>query len=197
YYIEQIGYATYPWAALLPGALAGLGVDPRIKANRPKVFVGLWALIPFIVVSLSATKFEHYAFPCLPPLAILIALFREKLWRAGLRPPALSLVLGAGFFAMIGKDYWLKPKLITEMFTYNPERPYPQNLIADPMPVIVALLVVGAVVAAIGFARGGKTRAIFAGSGTLLLGFAIYIYIHMGPGGWVYEPVVRWAPRDA
>jgi 4-amino-4-deoxy-L-arabinose transferase-like glycosyltransferase len=196
YYIEQLGYATYPWGALIPGALATLGIDPRLKANRPKVFVGLWALIPFLAVSLSATKFEHYAFPCLPPLAILIALYMDRLWRDGLRPHTFSLVLGAGFYAMIGKDYWVKPKLITEMFTYNPERPYPQNLIADPLPVIAALILVGAVIAGLGFARGGKTKAIFTGAGLLLLGFSLYVYIHMGPMGWVNDVVVRWAPRD-
>jgi 4-amino-4-deoxy-L-arabinose transferase-like glycosyltransferase len=196
YYIEQLGYATYPWAVFLPGALATLGIDPRLKANRAKVFVGLWALIPFLVVSLSATKFEHYAFPCLPPLAILIAFYMDRLWRDGLRAHTFSLIVGAGLYAMIGKDYFAKPKLITEMFTYNPERPYPNNLIADPMPVIAALIVVGVVVAAIGFLRGGKTKAILAGAGLLLFGFGLYVYVHMGPTGWVNEVMVRWAPRD-
>jgi 4-amino-4-deoxy-L-arabinose transferase-like glycosyltransferase len=196
YYIEQLGYSMYPWSAFLPGAMGTLGIDPRVRANRPKVFVGLWALVPFLVVSLSATKFEHYAFPCLPPLAILTAFYMDGLWRDGLRPHTFSLLLGGGLFAMIGKDYWMRPKLITEMFTYNPERPYPQNLIADPIPVILALLFAGAVVALIGFARGGKTKAILWGSSSLLLGFSLYVYIHMSPTGWVNESVVRWAPRD-
>jgi 4-amino-4-deoxy-L-arabinose transferase-like glycosyltransferase len=196
YYIEQLGYSMHPWAALVPGALGvSLGFDPDKREDRAKIFVALWALLPFLVISVAATKFEHYGFPCLPPLAILIAFYVERLWKDGLRPHTLSLLFGAGLFAMISQSLWLKPKLITELFTYNPERPYPNDLIASPWPIIDAFVAVGAVTALIGVIRG-KSRAMMAGLVTLGLGFFLYIRIHLGPNGWSPVVLTRWAPKD-
>lgn len=197
YYIEQLGYGMYPWSALIPGALVTiLGVDPRKKDDRAKLFVGLWALVPFVVISLSATKFEHYAFPCFPPLAILTALFLDKLWREGLRPNTFTLLLSGALFAMIGQNLWNKPKLLTEMFTYNPDRPYPTNLIADPLPVIAALLLAGGVVVVLGLLRGGKGKALAWGGVTVSMGFLLYLSTHWTAAGWMQATAARWAPRD-
>jgi 4-amino-4-deoxy-L-arabinose transferase-like glycosyltransferase len=196
YYIEQLGYSMYPWSALVPGAVGVmLGLDPKVREDRAKVFVAIWALVPFVVISLAATKFEHYAFPCMPPLAILIALFVDKLWRDGLRPHSFSLLMAGALFAMIGQNLWLKPKILTDLFTYNPDRPYPENLVADPWPVITALVAVGAVLALLGLMRG-KGLARNLGLGVLAVAFAIYVKIHMAPGGWVQQPISNWAPKD-
>jgi 4-amino-4-deoxy-L-arabinose transferase-like glycosyltransferase len=196
YYIEQLGYCMYPWSALVPGALGVmLGLDPKAKEDRSRVFVGVWALVPFVVISLAATKFEHYAFPCMPPLAILLALYVDKIWREGFRPHTFSLLMAAGLFPMIGQNLWEKPKILTDLFTYNPDRPYPTNLIADPWPIIGALVFVGGALAILGMARGkGKARG--AGLLTLAAGFLIYIRIHMTAQGWVPQVVSSWAPKD-
>ena len=78
------GLRRLPWSALLPGIVSsGLGIDPKKPEDRSRVFIGLWALVPFLVISLSATKFEHYDLPCMPPLAILCGLYLDKLWRGG------------------------------------------------------------------------------------------------------------------
>jgi 4-amino-4-deoxy-L-arabinose transferase-like glycosyltransferase len=202
YFIQQLGYGMYPWSALLPGALGSvIKLNPAVKSNRPHLFVALWALIPFFVVSISATKFHHYAFPCFPPLALLLGLFIDRLWREGLEPHTLSLLIGAALLVMIGHDLVATPKHITDMFTYNPARAYPNDLIADPMPVLWTLLLGGGATALIGLALGGQGRAIMGGIVALMLGFALYIQIHLAqiPGGsWTWSPLVmaRWAPRD-
>jgi 4-amino-4-deoxy-L-arabinose transferase-like glycosyltransferase len=196
YYIEQLGYCMYPWSALLPGALGVLlGLDPKVKADRAKVFVGVWALIPFVVISLAATKFEHYAFPCMPPLAILLALYVDKLWREGLRPHTFSLLMAAALFAMIGQNLWETPKILTDLFTYNPDRPYPTNLIADPWPIIGTLFAVGAVLAVLGMVRG-KGKARNAGLVTLGAGFLLYLRIHLTSTGWSAMQLSSWTPRE-
>ena len=181
FYVEQLGYGMYPWSALIPAALVTtVGIDPREKADRSKLFVGLWALVPFLVISLSATKFEHYAFPCFPPLAILVALFLERVWRDGLRPYTFLLLLTGGFFAMIGQALFNRPKIITEMFTYNPERPYPDHLIADPSPVITALVLAGGAAVIVSLLSGGKGKAKVWGLVSIGIGFLVYISSHMG-----------------
>jgi 4-amino-4-deoxy-L-arabinose transferase-like glycosyltransferase len=196
YYIEQLGYGMFPWSALLPGALITTAVDPRVRADRAKLFVGLWAFVPFLVISLSATKFEHYAFPCFPPIAILTAFYLDKLWREGLRRHTFSLLLSGAFFAMIGQGLFQRPKIITEMFTYNPDRPYPTNLIADPMPVVGAILALGGVVLLLGFLRGAKGKAVAWGAATVGFGFLVYLSTHLASTGWVSGPQGQWAPKD-
>jgi 4-amino-4-deoxy-L-arabinose transferase-like glycosyltransferase len=68
YYISQIGFAILPVLALLPGALAH-----ALRAKRPAEIVWLaWALSAFVLVSAMGTKFHHYIFPAIPPLAMLV-----------------------------------------------------------------------------------------------------------------------------
>ena len=133
--------------------------DSTARSRGPQEALrGPWALVPFVVISLSATKFEHYAFPCFPPLAILVAIYLEQIWHDGLRPHTFNLLLSGGLFAMIGQAIFNRPKILTEMFTYNPERPYPNNLIADPTPVITALFIAGGVTVLLSLMTGGKGK---------------------------------------
>jgi 4-amino-4-deoxy-L-arabinose transferase-like glycosyltransferase len=194
YFIEQLGYGMYPWSALLPGALISVAkIRPSVKAHRPQLFVAIWALLPFFVVSMSATKFHHYAFPCLPPLAILLALFVEQLWTEGLEPHTLALLLAGALFAMIGQNLWFDPKHLTDMFVYNYDRPYPTNLVADMAPVIGALVACGAAACALAVALGGKGKALIGGAVALAVGGVLFVWIHLAS---VPQGGLTWAPAE-
>ncbi len=202
YFIEQLGYGMYPWSALVPGALISAArIRPSVKALRPQLFVAIWALLPFFVVSMSATKFHHYAFPCLPPLAILLALFLEQLWLEGLESHTLALLLAGALFAMIGQNLWFDPKHLTDMFVYNYDRPYPTNLIADATPVIAALVACGTAAAGLAWALGGKGKALSGGAGALAAAAVLFVWIHLqtvpkGGLSWVPAELAQLAPRD-
>ena len=139
YFIEQGGYAIFPWVALLPGALAvvspmrlrGLDVRGRIA------FIALvWTLFSFLLMDASATKFHHYVLPVIPGIAILVALFLDQLWEDGPAAHAIPLMLGAVLFFLVAKDLANTPKNFTDLFVYNYERTYPHEL--DTRPVIFA-----------------------------------------------------------
>ena len=202
YFVEQLGYGMYPWSALLPGALiAAAKIRPSVKAHRPHLFVAIWALLPFFVVSMSATKFHHYAFPCLPPLAILLALFVEQLWHEGLEAHTVALLLAGSLFAMIGQNLWFDPKHLTDMFVYNYDRPYPTGLIADPAPVLGALIACGLAALGLGAIFGRKGKALPGGVVTLAAALVFYFWIHLASvpkGGltWVPTELAQLAPRD-
>ena len=81
YFVEQLGFAVFPWVALLPGALTLVGrLSPRERSPRVQaaIFTALWALIAFVVFTLSATKFHHYCFPLVPPLACRVTPARAR-----------------------------------------------------------------------------------------------------------------------
>lgn len=136
YFIEQGGYAMFPWVALLPGALAVVSRS-KVRGGTPRDHLALiatiWALFAFALVGLSATKFHHYVFPVLPAAAILIGLFVDHLWEEGVPRHAVSLMFGFVLFVMVGKDLSTNPKDFTDLFVYNYDRPYPFDLVEKPL----------------------------------------------------------------
>jgi len=159
YFIEQGGYAIFPWVALLPGALAL--VSPlrlrQLDVRGRVAFIALvWTVFSFLLMDASATKFHHYVLPVLPGVAILIALFIDKLWEDGPAPHAIPLLLGGMLFFLVGKDLATTPKDFTDLFVYNYERAYPHEL--DTRPVVFAWsrrpLMTGDLVAAVLLAIG-------------------------------------------
>ena len=159
YFIEQGGFALFPWVALLPGALATVspmrlrGLDVRGRV----AFIGLiWTVFSFLLMDASATKFHHYVLVVLPGVAILIALFLDQLWEDGPAAHAVPLLLGAVLFFLVAKDLATTPKNFTDLFVYNYERPYPHEL--DTRPVVFGWsrrpLMTGDLVAAVLLAVG-------------------------------------------
>ncbi|MFT3710377.1 MAG: glycosyltransferase family 39 protein [Archangium sp.] len=131
YFILQGGYAMFPWVAIIPGAFAVVS-KLKIRGMSTADGVGLIAVIWFVfswaLIGSSATKFHHYVFPMLPPLAILMGLFIDKLWEEGVDQYAMVLLLGVPLFILVGKDLSATPKNFTDLFVYNYDRPYPTYL---------------------------------------------------------------------
>ncbi len=136
YFIEQGGYAIFPWVALLPGALAlvsPLRLRQLDTRGRVAFIAFLWAVFAFLLVDASATKFHHYFLPIVPPLAILFALFIDRLWEDGPAAHAIPLLLGGVLFFLVAKDLATTPKDFTDLFVYNYERAYPHDLDTRPL----------------------------------------------------------------
>lgn len=129
YFVEQLGYAVFPWVIAVPGAI-GLLTTVRLRGATPRdrlvAVAALWLAVTWLSAGNSATKFHHYAFPMLPPLAILIGVWLDELWEKG--TGAVSLALGGALFLLVAKDLWRGPKAFTDLFVYNSERPWPEHL---------------------------------------------------------------------
>ena len=159
YFIEQGGYALFPWVAALPGALA-LASRLRLRQldtrGRVTLIALLWMVFAFLLVGESATKFHHYVLPVLPGVAILISLFIDELWEEGPAAHAVPLILGAVLFALVARDLATRPQDFTDLFVSNYERAYPNEL--DTRPVLFAWshrsLMTGDLVAAVLLAMG-------------------------------------------
>lgn len=192
YFIEQLGFAIFPWVALVPGAMVAIGKlrakdeDPRSRAG---LFVALWAAATFFIFAMSATKFHHYCFPVVPPLVILCALFAERLWDEGIEGYAVPVLLGLGFFAAVAQNLWMAPKHLPDLFVYNYERPYPAREV-DPRQVFLLLFIGSGLWMALAYAW--KSKSMLAGTfGALAAAFAIYV-------SWFHwrELSPHWSQRD-
>jgi 4-amino-4-deoxy-L-arabinose transferase-like glycosyltransferase len=192
YFIEQLGFAMFPWVALLPGAWVTIGKlrakdeDPKVRAS---LFVALWAAASFFLFAMSATKFHHYCFPVVPPLAILCALFADRLWNEGIEGNALPILLGLGFFAAVAQNLWMTPKHLPDLYVYNYDRAYPTREV-DPRRVFVVLFAGGGLW--MGLAYVWKSKSMLVGTfGALAAAFAIYV-------SWFHWTRLspHWSQRD-
>ncbi len=139
YYLRELGYSMFPWVALLPGVLANVLRPalpaPRTRRQRAKLFVVAWLITSFAIFAFAATKYHHYCFPCLPPLAILIALHIEDLLENGVQGQVIALFVGGILFAMIAQDLTIYPSRLVNLFVFKYDRPYP---LAQMTPAVAA-----------------------------------------------------------
>jgi 4-amino-4-deoxy-L-arabinose transferase-like glycosyltransferase len=200
YFVQQGGYAMFPWVAIIPGAMA---VAMRLRVRGPSAADGvgliavLWFAFSWALIGSSATKFHHYVFPMLPPMAILMGLFLDKLWDEGVETHGLVLLLGVPIFLLVGKDLAGTPKHFTDLFVYNYDRPYPAFLTEKPVLGTMNLKqLMGYGMAISGLAVGAfavmKARAsMFTAGLAAALGFALWFnWSH-----WV-DLSHHWTQRD-
>ena len=87
FYIWQLGYALFPWTGLAPLGAHRDWAAPRAtrarRADARRDVVGLpramWFLFAFALFSFMGTKFHHYIFPAVPPVAMLIGVVLDDM----------------------------------------------------------------------------------------------------------------------
>jgi 4-amino-4-deoxy-L-arabinose transferase-like glycosyltransferase len=150
YFIEQLGFDCFPWVFAFPGALGTVfsrrTLRPQTTRDRVLFFLLLWVLIGFAVFAFSATKFHHYAFPVMPPLLLLCAVWLERLLDEGVRAHAGGMLAGTLLYALVAHDLAVAPKHVSDMFVFNYDRPYPDRE-TDPRRVFTALFYAAAAIA--------------------------------------------------
>ena len=75
YYLQQLGYATFPWVIFIPLAVALVWKHPAFASEQRRAsmtYFFLWFTMTFGLFSFMGTKFHHYIFPAVPPLAALV-----------------------------------------------------------------------------------------------------------------------------
>jgi 4-amino-4-deoxy-L-arabinose transferase-like glycosyltransferase len=105
YFLGQIGYATFPWIALIPAALmVGLWIrsrSERDEGGETLLFLGMWLLSSFVLFSAMVTKFHHYILPVIIPAGMLVGIALSRWWGPK-RPFATALAVGAGLSTILG-----------------------------------------------------------------------------------------------
>jgi len=132
----------FPWSAFLPAAF-------RLKRDRITMLATIWCALILVFFSLSS-RLEHYAFPLLPPLAVLVgrALATDSRGvRTGYRILAgvgiLLLVLAVGLAGILVTGYGLPSGSAGHADrTYNNDfsimLEFPADLIRQLLPPAIA-----------------------------------------------------------
>jgi 4-amino-4-deoxy-L-arabinose transferase-like glycosyltransferase len=75
FYLWQLGYALFPWTGLAPFGLVywmRKGDSAAKGRSDGSIFLVMWVAFGFFLFSFMGTKFHHYIFPVLPPIAMMI-----------------------------------------------------------------------------------------------------------------------------
>ncbi len=135
HFIKWLGYGVFPWVAFVPFVLLGLA-RLRLSDWRPKnqlrLLLVLWTFLSYALFTLSATKFHHYIFPALPPLAVLTGWFLFEALADRSRRMRVAAVVGGVLLLAIAWDIHEEPQQLRNLMTYQYERPLPAHLPIDP-----------------------------------------------------------------
>jgi len=176
FYVWQLGYALFPWSGLAPlGLLAWMkSAAGKNRGADGATFLFMWFLFAFALFTLMGTKFHHYIFPAVPPLAMLVGVVLDELLgstsKADARRDARVAVLGSAgaLAAAIGIVAWLGGS----WFGWAPGPGRNVALAAGSLAVGAVLLIVAArSVAKAPLAAPG--RSVLLGGGVLAGAFAI------------------------
>ena len=146
YYIEQLAYGMFPWIGAVPFAIGFAAKNSEtgrtLQQRRMTIFVLIWALTAYATMTMVQTKFHHYIFPAVPPLAVLVGY-----WLTWVAEDPKRRIVGYVFIplAMIVivtmRDLVNDPQHLVNLFTYKYDRDYPREL--NPRVFLVGLSVVG------------------------------------------------------
>ena len=114
YYLPVIVLGFFPWIAFVPVAALGAVDAARTRAGSFERLALIWIVVPLVFFSFAQTKLPNYIALILPGLAIVVALWFERLigaadrraafWSA-LAIPLVILALGVAATAFIHSNH--------------------------------------------------------------------------------------------
>jgi len=192
YYLQTLGLAALPWSGLVPVAILvrpnrDSSQEPSDLARRLEWLALLWTFVTWWVLTYSTTKYYHYVLPLLPPLALWLGLWLDRLAaRVGTRRDAYSLVAIALAFtvlALVVKDAIHEPAWLAHLTTYlytgiwRQGAPGVERLVVCVLPFAGALLVLW-------FGRIRAALAGMVGSAFLTTAYIIDDYLPATSEAW-------------
>jgi 4-amino-4-deoxy-L-arabinose transferase-like glycosyltransferase len=195
YYLPQIGYGMFVWAALVPIAVAAavMAGTPRSPRDRVRMIAALWAICGTAFFMVIQTKFHHYILPVVPAFAILVAFWLDDFLAGRSRGGAVVALVGAAIILLITRDFLFEEQSWIEMFVFRYDRPWPS---AEPWAVNATDGFLG-----LGLAGAGA-MLLFGFHRLRVLAVSALALVGLATGLWamhVYMPVAatHWGMREA
>ncbi len=132
YFIEQLGFGMFPWSALIPFAFMVALRDRILEATkefRTILLYALWGIFGYVFFHMMITKFHHYIFPAVPGIALIVAIYIDKLLEDPEKESFLVKLLIFVFFIILARDIVLDQRVLVNLFTYKYDRPFPAGVI--------------------------------------------------------------------
>ena len=197
HFARWLGYGLFPWSGFVPAALArvlaGPGlVRPDDDRSRATLMLLLWVVISFALFTLSSTKFHHYIFPVVPPLAMLVALTLEDALEGEWARPWPLYLVGVGLIGALSWDLLADNQLLKNLFTYKYERVW-YNVTWDRAYLMAILAASAPMLAGAALLLWRHRLVRRAGLGLLFLGSVVLAYFALD----YYMPILSktWSQK--
>jgi hypothetical protein len=132
YYIRYLGYGLFPWVMTLPFAVSDAAAERESSTPRRRatLFLLAWLGVAFLLFTLMATKFHHYALPVAIPAIPLVGLFLARLaadkHRMTTGAVAMVVMIGAAVASDLIRMPWEWMDLTTYHYiNYKPDTYFP------------------------------------------------------------------------
>ena len=149
HFIKWLGYGLFPWASFLPAALArvtvGREVGSRTDAQRARLLLVIWFIVSFTLFTMSTTKFHHYIFPCVPAIAMLVALYLDDVLTQKVKSFFPLYLTAFALFVLVGFDLFSEPQNLKNLFTYQYDRMWEETLTPNFISFLKVIFAVGLV----------------------------------------------------
>ncbi len=146
FYLWQLGYALFPWSGLAPLGLLwwlkrGTSKEDNERADS-SVLLCMWFIFGFSLFSFMGTKFHHYIFPAVPPVAMLIGVLLDDM--LGRKVPAKGSAL-AGYLTGLTAGVAMFVLGVAKLLPGSIMGTKPDGRLADPSIPFGAVLVVAGI----------------------------------------------------
>ena len=196
YFSSIVGVGMWPWAVLVPAALAAIlwTANNRSREGQVRLLAGIWAIVGFALFAFSQTKFHHYILPVVPALAILVAFWIDDAIEGRAGRVAIYALFAAALSLLVTRDLLGEPKQLIELFIYRYDRPWPSG---KPWYVDVSqafflfgVLAAAALVAIAVPSRRARPWALGA------LGAVALVHSLWAANGYMQEAAPHWGQRE-
>jgi 4-amino-4-deoxy-L-arabinose transferase-like glycosyltransferase len=210
FYVWQLGYAVFPWTGLVPlGLLRWMRRGDSADHGRGdvSVFLAMWFLFAFALFSFMGTKFHHYIFPAVPPLAMLVGIVLDDMSRRteGKAEGDLARIIahdrtmlggaalaGACVLLLVTRDLAAEGShgeiRLLQLFTYNYRRVWPDTL---EFGAVIGRFGIAAMALAVGLAVVRVRR--YAVVGMVAVGVAWGVFVL---DVYMIKTAPHWGQRD-
>jgi len=134
HFLKWLGAGMYPWVAFVPFVLIILSrvrLSLKTRENQYNLMVFIWFFFSYLLFTLAKTKFHHYIFPALPPMAYIIGKALVDFARSRGVLVKVGAILAMGLFVGLTYNIYKDSQLFRNLFTYKYDRRMPEHLPLD------------------------------------------------------------------
>ena len=134
HFLKWLGVGMFPWVAFVPFALillCRLRLSLKTRENQFNLLVFIWFFFSYLLFTLAKTKFHHYIFPALPPMAFIIGKSLVDFARSRGAVARVGGLLALGMVVALTFNMYREPQLFRNLFTYKYDRRLPEHLPLD------------------------------------------------------------------
>jgi 4-amino-4-deoxy-L-arabinose transferase-like glycosyltransferase len=186
YYVPVLILGFFPWIAFVPAAFSHAVVLARRPGGSFARLALVWTVVPFVFFSCAQTKLPNYIALVLPALAIVVALWFERLLAGQARRSAVvSAATIPLFVAALG--------FAIDLFVRNNRLEFAAGILGPPFAVLGVAMVAGSLVTVLAIAVPRWTFVAPYVLGATAGALVLFIALIAEPAAEAYKPIPGFA----